>query len=395
MAALDVRVPDVTKARVAVYRQGDDGGVVAGGRPAQGGVAVAVEPEGRGAEVHLGGIEIPEPLGREQAGRRVDGLVLHLRVEGGFPLRQPHDPQVVVAELLRPQHLGPLQHLLAVLAEEGQGGLFPVRVGQVREQPLPVSPQGRGGVGQDGLVLAALEARVFQQARQQGIVVQDGADHQDVRVAVPGLAHRLPEPVGGFAPLLGGADALVVLDVVAEDQVRAALIVPPAPELLAAAHGVDAAAAREDDGGGLPGLARLLPEVGQNALIGLQLVLDGVQEADGLGLRVRHQQDVPLVAVQGGVEDVLQAHHRALGVAPGGGHGGPGAFVREHGLPVGQGVPALHHPAAPQLRQLPVEGRRGPGTVVGQVIFAKFRRVPGRLAEGLGVLHRRPPASSS
>ena len=45
VAALDVRVPDVGKARVPVHRQGDDGGIVAGGGAAQRGVAVAVKPE--------------------------------------------------------------------------------------------------------------------------------------------------------------------------------------------------------------------------------------------------------------------------------------------------------------------------------------------------------------
>ena len=151
--------------------------------------------------------------------------------------------------------------------------------------------------------------------------MQDGADHQDVRVAVPRLAHRLPEPVGGFLPLFRRADALVVLDVVAEDQVRAALVVSPAPELLAAAHRVDAAAVGQEDGGGFPGFSGLLPKVRQNALVGLQLVFDGVQKAHRLGLRVGDEEDVPLVAVQRRVEDVLQAHDRALGVASRGGDG--------------------------------------------------------------------------
>ena len=92
-------------------------------------------------------------------------------------------------------------------------------------------------------------------------MVQDGADNEDVRVAVAGLADRLPEPVGGFLPLLRRADALVVFDVVAEDEIRAALVVAPSPQLLAAAYGVDPAAVGEQDGAGLPGFARLLAEV--------------------------------------------------------------------------------------------------------------------------------------
>ena len=61
--------------------------------------------------------------------------------------------------------------------------------------------------------------------------------------------------------LLRRADALVVFDVVAEDQIRAALVVAPSPQLLAAAYGVDPAAVGEQDGAGLPRFARLLAEV--------------------------------------------------------------------------------------------------------------------------------------
>ena len=171
VAALDVRVPDVGKTRVPIHRQRDDGGIVAGGGAAQRGVAIAVKPEVGGAEVHLGGVVVPEPLGGEQTGGGVDGLVLHFRVEGGVPLRQPHEPQIVVAEFFRPEDFGACQHFLAVLEIEGVGGFFPVGVGEVGGEALPVRPQGGGGVGQNGPVFPALEAGVFQQARQKGIVV--------------------------------------------------------------------------------------------------------------------------------------------------------------------------------------------------------------------------------
>ena len=92
-------------------------------------------------------------------------------------------------------------------------------------------------------------------------MVQDGADDKDVRVAVTGLADRLPEPVGGFLPLLRRADTLVIFNVIAEDEIRAALVVAPSPQLLAAAYGVDPAAVGQEDGAGLPGFARLLAEV--------------------------------------------------------------------------------------------------------------------------------------
>lgn len=67
------------------------------------------------------------------------------------------------------------------------GGFFPVGVGEVRGEAFPVRPQGGGRVGQNGPVFPALEAGVFQQTRQKGIVVQDGADDEDVRVAVADL----------------------------------------------------------------------------------------------------------------------------------------------------------------------------------------------------------------
>lgn len=76
--------------------------------------------------------------------------------------------------------------------------------------------------------------------------------------------------------------------------------------------------------------------------------LMAVQKADRLGFGVRDQQDVALVAEQGGVEDVLQAHDGAFGVAPGGGDGAAGALFRQHGGAVRDRVTVFHHPPTPQ-----------------------------------------------
>ena len=142
-------------------------------------------------------------------------------------------------------------------------------------------------------------------------MVKDGADHQKVRVAVAGLADGLIEPRGELVALLGGAHALVVFDVVAEDQIGAALVVAPSAQLLPRADRVDAAAVGKLDGGGLPRFfARLLAEVAQDALVFLQLRLDRVKEADRLCLCVRDKEDVALVAVERGVECVFEAHDR-------------------------------------------------------------------------------------
>lgn len=89
-------------------------------------------------------------------------------------------------------------------------------------------------------------------------------------------------------------------------------------------------------------------------------------------------QDVALVAEQGGVEDVLQAHHGAFGVAPWGGDGAAGALFRQHGGAVRDWVPVFHHPPTPQGGQLPVKGGRAAGEVVCEVVAAELRRVPGR-----------------
>ena len=55
---------------------------------------------------------------------------------------------------------------------------------------------------------------VFAKGDKADAAREAGADHQNVRVAVPRFADGLPEPVGGLLPLLGGANALVVLDAV-------------------------------------------------------------------------------------------------------------------------------------------------------------------------------------
>ena len=179
-------------------------------------------------------------------------------------------------------------HFLAVTVEKSVRGALAAGIGQVGVEPLPVLPEGRGAVRENGAVGARLEAGVLEHAGKQRVVVKDGADHQNVRVAVARLADGLIKPRGELVALLKCAYALVVFDVVAEDQVGAALVVAPSAQLLPRADRVDAAAVGEEDRGGLPGFfARLLAEIAQNARIFLQLRLDRVKEADRLCLCVR------------------------------------------------------------------------------------------------------------
>ena len=213
--------------------------------------------------------------------------------------------------------------------EKGVRGALALGVGEVGVERLPVRPERRGAVREDRAVGARLKARVFQHAGEQGVVVEDRADHQNVRVAVAGLADGLIEPRGELVALLGRADALVVFDVVAEDQVGAALVVAPAAQLLPRADRVDAAAVGEEDRRGLPRFfARLLAEIAQNARIFLQLRLDRIEKADRLCLCVRDKEDVVLVAVERGVERVFEAHDRRFRVAARGGDRGARAGFR-------------------------------------------------------------------
>lgn len=265
--------------------------------------------------------------------------------------------------------------------EKGVRGALALGVGEVGVERLPVRPERRGAVREDRAVGARLKARVFQHAGEQGVVVEDRADHQNVRVAVAGLADGLIEPRGELVALLGRADALVVFDVVAEDQVGAALVVAPAAQLLPRADRVDAAAVGEEDRRGLPRFfARLLAEIAQNARIFLQLRLDRIEKADRLCLCVRDKEDVVLVAVERGVERVFEAHDRRFRVAARGGNGGACAGFRQNSTSVAHGVGSVHHARAPEGVQRPVERRRGERKVVREVVFPEVFEVGRRAA---------------
>ena len=71
-------------------------------------------------------------------------------------------------------------------------------------------------------------------------------DVDDVRVGVARLAHGLIEPVPELLPLLRGVDVLVVLKVVAKNEVGPPLFVPPSADLLARAQRLDLDPVRED-----------------------------------------------------------------------------------------------------------------------------------------------------
>ena len=163
------------------------------------------------------------------------------------------------------------------------------------------------------------------------------------------LAHRAEKPPLQLSAAVLGVDLLVVFDVVQQAQVGAPGAVTATPELLPRAHGVDAAAVLQQDHRAFPHLALLWAEVGQKLFVVLQFGLDAVQKGGGLAFGVGHQQDVFFIAVQGGVQHVLQAHDGGFGVATGGSQRQAAARGRQH---VGQGLRAgslaLHHLLLPQ-----------------------------------------------
>lgn len=108
-----------------------------------------------------------------------------------------------------------------------------VWIGEVGVQLFPGVPQVCvHGPGEHALILHALVFRFAAHIRQQGVEVQQRPNVDDVGVGVAALAHSLVVPVEELCPLLLGGDVFVVLQVVADDEVRPPLLMPPAADLL-------------------------------------------------------------------------------------------------------------------------------------------------------------------
>lgn len=77
-------------------------------------------------------------------------------------------------------------------------------------------------------------------------------DINDVRVSVARFADRLVKPVAELFPLLGRVDILVVLKVVAKNQVGPPLFMTASSDFLARAERLDLRTVREEDDARLP-----------------------------------------------------------------------------------------------------------------------------------------------
>ena len=350
--------------------QGDDGGEVAPLGLAQRGVDEPKEIEGRVAEVDLRLVVVVKPFLHEQAVIRVDRLVLLLGVKRCLALRHPHHHQVVVGQLFLPQDLGALQHGLLVRLEEGQRLRFPVIVGQVGEDGFPLLPQViRLGKLDHRLVLDGAVGRVGQRFGQQAVIVEQGANIDNVGVVIAALAYRLVKPVLQLLALLRRPHILIVLHIIQDDQVGPPIPVLPATDLLTAANGLDLDVSLGQQHIAAPHAARQHPEVLQDRRVLLKLHPDVVQEALCLLGAVRNDDGIVLVSVQGRVHRAFKGQVGGLGVSTGGRH--RPACSRQAADHLGvrrrQGIAPLQHTLLPDCVQLPVKLRGGLAEVVGEV----------------------------
>ena len=324
---------------------------------------------------------------REQAGLGVGGDVLHFLPEGAVTLRYPHAHQVVIVQLGAPQHRGVAEHFGFVGLEKLPGGLLALCIPQVGVQGLPPFPKGTVGKPLHRLKPQGPIGGIFQQPHQQAVIVQGGADEDDIGIAVSCLADRAKEPSGQLFAVFPLAHLFVVFNVVQQDQVGASGAAAAAAELLPAAHGVDAAAVLQQDRAAFPHPPFLGAEGGLDQLVVLQLCLDGIQKGHGLGFGIGDQQDVGFIAVQGGVQHILQAHYGGFSVAAGRGNHQSATLGGPHfGQRIGPGgIFSFHDQHLPLAAKLPMEGRCPTGEVMGQELAAELQGRPGAAeAQGLG-----------
>lgn len=150
------------------------------------------------------------------------------------------------------------------------------------------------------------------------------ADINDVRVSVARFGYCFVKPVPQLLALLRGVDILVILQVVADDEVRTPLLVAAATDLLARPDGLDLDSVGEQDDRGLPDPPLQLAEVFLQRRVLLQLRLDVGQEALRLLRAVRKDDDVVLVGVDSGREVVLEGEGGASWRGQARGLDGPG-----------------------------------------------------------------------
>ena len=275
--------------------------------------------------------------------------------------------------------------------EKGQRPLVPVVVRPVGINCPPGLPQGTGRKLLHCLPAEAAVGRVFQQMHQQTVVMQHRADAYNVGVAVARLAHRAEIPPLQLLPPLRRVHLLIVFNIVQHDQVGSSGAVPPSAQLLSRTHRVDPTTVLQQNHAAFPYFALLRAKIGNERFIFLQLGLDTVQKGGSLTFGIGYQQNILFIAVQGGVQHILQAHNGGFCVPAGSGQRQTAAGGCQHFFQcVGTGRLVFHHLSAPQRAQFFVKGRAGHGKVVAEIVPTEVHGLP--CAVGLMIHPASPPS---
>ena len=129
--------------------------------------------------------------------------------------------------------------------------------------------------------------------RQQRVVVQDGADDPERAVRVERVDERPAEPAPDFLPLLRCGRVLIVLDVVADDEVRSGAPAAQSAQARAGPFCEDPGAASQFKMIAPPRFADHLAEILAQVGVVLQLVANVVEEHLRLRRRVADDDDEP------------------------------------------------------------------------------------------------------
>lgn len=167
--------------------------------------------------------------------------------------------------------------------------------------------------------------------------------------------------------MLGGVDVLVVLEVVAQNEVGPPLFMTPSSDFLARAERLDLRPVGEEDDARLPDTPLKVSEVLPDGSVLFDFGLDVPEEAFGLFRAVREYDLIVLVAVNPGVNTVLEGEGRRLRVTSGGLDCPSASRGPVDRLRLCERILALEDALRPYPIELPVKLRGFPDEVVREI----------------------------
>ena len=200
-------------------------------------------------------------------------------------------------------------------------------------------------------------------------------DINDVRVSVARFADRLVKPVAELFPLLGRVEILVVLKVVAKNQVGPPLFMTASSDFLARAERLDLRTVREEDDARLPDAPLKVSEVLPDGSVFLDFGLDVPEEAFGLFRAVREYNLIVFVAIDPGVNRIFKREGRRLRVTSGGLDCPSASRGPVDRLRLSERILALEDALRPYPIELPVKLRGFPDEVVRKIGPAKVFQI--------------------